>query len=1473
MKKILSVLLSILLLFQSFFYSTFVLGDNIESHNKPPEESSNTIDDFFENEETLENIEQDEDFLQMVGETGQSGQVLDSNLDLDDDLENLDLNGENSIDEGQDEQDWSLDKDILDENLEENTIDQESSVFDDQSGFVEDDILDEDILDEHTLDEDLDENILDEEGLDPLFAPFAIEGELDDDIIFDVSFDSGKNFIPTGWTTKGLGADYTAVAVPRLKLDDSGDRIKSPSFYLTKNAEANIRVKANGSPFSGKAILKDQDENIVFEFTDFEANKETNIIFEVPETTTQIKLEYEKTSGNLGVGSFKLEYVNENSGPDPVINSPKLKITEIYFDGEENWFEITNLADSPFSGELTLSGNLDFSFFAEIPSGVSKVFANSLYTMFQTGTNIEFIPNTISFEDEEINLDLIRSGQVLDNFFVHSSYVDYYQEYETSFEKVGQGNSWTTTVVGFSFDRYYNTNRGISANPTKYFTSGENLIDVSLDKYPYIPDPEDPEDDLNIPIDCDDFYADWILDISEVYYGTGIYPSYVELNISDNVKSYYSQIRLGGSALNQELTFNSNKLKADKRFLITDSDTWYYEGWESLYNPDFSLNSSGWLIVYGKDGSDLEVLDIVYLNGGTPGNSLYMGSNFINCAGVFDYTDKFSPGLTIGQSQFIQITPDPIIQYIKINNGGGFCPQAEGFQFNTSELVNGDIQISAVKHYGNFQILKLKNKINSDINLGDYKVQGFDGEIKSIKGRTLFAKQTMSFVGNYGFPTKTDHCLNLIKDGNIIDRYCRNSMSKATEQDEENIKNQLDFRIDNQLDGEEFEEDLEEENLTGDIVPLKNIKIKHIDYDPPGSDKDNETITLLLLTGTQIDLSQYTLQYIKDGKSTNKKLKGILTFGAEQVFKGDYTLPNSTQDKNPVIVHLLDPDKKIVDTYIYNPNKIKEIPDGEYKVVSVTDGDTIKISYLEQEFNLRFAGIDAPESSALRCGRVECFGPEAKEYLNSLLANKTISFQQEEKDDFDRFVGYIFLDGENINEKLVKNGYAREYSHKGKKYKYQSLFQSAQKYAQENGLGLRGSPCLGQRLCPVEETKVLDDYEFTIDYVLYDPEGADTGKEEITLTMHQGFPIQFSEGFYLMVNTTKKSLKNYGGISPNETKTLKGTFGFPNTKATIISLMHEDTVFATYTYDPEKDKILEKEENQMTGVDIKITAVIPNPKGKDSLGESVWFLYTLDLSLISDTKENSGKDGQIQNEIEENEKKSQNIDLSDGFYLKIGNTKKKLAGTLVPDQEALVTGNFSLPNKAACVELGYKDIIFDKFCYPHPIEGQKFSISNGILEAIIDEDFSILKTAKLQNIGNQVCLTYAGQKFYCKNMPYSKLSTKRLKQNQLYKEYFDVFENYLKNNWKVMYYNSEIKNYFDLLNKIEKAISDGRSTIELDGLIYNTNEFGAMYESQYPSTVSNSLNQKIEEFFPPPIIQKYRDLKQEYLEYLIGLSG
>ena len=57
-----------------------------------------------------------------------------------------------------------------------------------------------------------------------------------------------------------------------------------------------------------------------------------------------------------------------------------------------------------------------------------------------------------------------------------------------------------------------------------------------------------------------------------------------------------------------------------------------------------------------------------------------------------------------------------------------------------------------------------------------------------------------------------------MKDGEVIDRYCRNSLTKATAQDEQNILNQLTFWED--LESEEVlddEESQEQETQTIDF--------------------------------------------------------------------------------------------------------------------------------------------------------------------------------------------------------------------------------------------------------------------------------------------------------------------------------------------------------------------------------------------------------------------------------------------------------------------------------------------------------------------------------------------------------------------------------------------------------------------------------------------------------------------------------
>ena len=1133
--------------------------------------------------------------------------------------------------------------------------------------------------------------------------------------------------------------------------------------------------------------------------------------------------------------------------------TPNLKITEIYFDGDDNWFEITNIWDNSFSWDLTLNWNLNFTISTQIPAWVSKVFANSL-SMFETWENIEIIQNNISFNNEQINLDLIQSWEVLDTFFVHESWVDYLQEAETSFEKVWNWTNWTTTYVWLNFDRIFNTNRWIAANPTTYFTQWENMKDVTQDRnWNEIYTGEN----YTLPIDCDDFWNDYTATISEVYYWNSTYPSYVELKIDDDI-SDYGQIFLSGSAVSSPVYFNTRWIKKNTFVLLTNNSTRYDEWRESKSNSDFSLNSSWWLILYWVDSDWEDILDIVYISRSSAGNSVYMWSEFLDCAWVFDYSDKFSPWLTIWQSQFIQITPDPIIQYIQVWWWGWSCPNNEDPIFDSSSFSSSEIQISAIKYYWNYQILKLKNKTNSDINLREYYLQFLDWSTKNVQWNTLFAKSTMSFVWNYWLQTNQDFCVNLMKDGEVIDRYCRNSLTKATAQDEQNIFNQLTFReeleSEEELDEEERNEPENPNNTWNNenLLQTNLIKIIDIDYDPAWVDWDNESVTLLLLTWDYADLSWYNFYYTKDGKTQKAKAKiqWILSYWIRQTFKWWFAFPNSTDDKKPVTVNLIWPDGKVVDTYIYNPNKITEIPAGDYEVVSVIDGDTIKINYNSQEFTIRFAGIDAPESSALRCGKVECFWPESKQYLKNLIEWKTISFEPASMDWYDRFVWYIYLNWENINEKLIKNWYAREYSYKNQSYKYQTRFKSAQNYARNNGLWLRWYECKWERLCPVDETQMEYNFLFNIENIIYDPDWDDNGKEEIWLKMIDWVTTEFGTDFYLLVNDTKKSLKKYGSISPLETKKLVWTFWFPNNKLTTVSLVYNWEILDTYIYNPELDKLVDTGSTLSTWDELlakisqfQILSILPNPFWADWSNEEIELFCKSELP---------------------------NLNLSSWFYLQIWTSKKYLKWEISTNENVNLKWAFSFPNKWWCVELWYKWFIFDKFCYTQPDEWQKFYVSNWVIESISTLDLTILKNSKLQNIGNKVCLTYAGQKFACKNMPYSKLSTKRISQNKMYKSFFDSFEDYMKDNWKIMYYDSEIKNYFYLLDEIEDVISSWWSTITLEWVTYDISQFNEMYEAIYKKTPSKTFSDALKSLVSDEIVNKYKSLKSEYLEILMN---
>lgn len=127
-----------------------------------------------------------------------------------------------------------------------------------------------------------------------------------------------------------------------------------------------------------------------------------------------------------------------------------------------------------------------------------------------------------------------------------------------------------------------------------------------------------------------------------------------------------------------------------------------------------------------------------------------------------------------------------------------------------------------------------------------------------------------------------------------------------------------------------------------------------------------------------------------------------------------------------------------------------------YSVLSVTDGDTIRIDYNGTNTPLRLIGIDTPETVDERT-TVQCFGQEASDYLKAKLTGKQVSIEsdptQDDRDKYDRLLRYVYLDGEDVGLQIIANGYGHEYTY-NIPHKKQSEYKTAEKNAETNNLGL-----------------------------------------------------------------------------------------------------------------------------------------------------------------------------------------------------------------------------------------------------------------------------------------------------------------------------------------------------------------------------------------------------------------------------------
>lgn len=133
-------------------------------------------------------------------------------------------------------------------------------------------------------------------------------------------------------------------------------------------------------------------------------------------------------------------------------------------------------------------------------------------------------------------------------------------------------------------------------------------------------------------------------------------------------------------------------------------------------------------------------------------------------------------------------------------------------------------------------------------------------------------------------------------------------------------------------------------------------------------------------------------------------------------------------------------------------------------VFGIVDGDTFQT---EAGDRIRLIGVDAPEKN-------HCYYDEAKEYLSTLLINKTIRMERDEinTDQYGRKLRYVYHNNELINESLIRNGYAFA-SFKENTSIYDPMIK-AEEYAVEKSAGL-WSECEDYEYIPHDDPRIRRD--------------------------------------------------------------------------------------------------------------------------------------------------------------------------------------------------------------------------------------------------------------------------------------------------------------------------------------------------------------------------------------------------------------
>ena len=119
-------------------------------------------------------------------------------------------------------------------------------------------------------------------------------------------------------------------------------------------------------------------------------------------------------------------------------------------------------------------------------------------------------------------------------------------------------------------------------------------------------------------------------------------------------------------------------------------------------------------------------------------------------------------------------------------------------------------------------------------------------------------------------------------------------------------------------------------------------------------------------------------------------------------------------------------------------------------MVRIADGDTFTgLDAENRQVKVRLHGIDAPEAA-------QAFGTVSKKALADLIAEKTVSVEQIDKDRNRRVVANVRIAGKLVNAEMVRNGLAWRYTTYDRRNEFGALEADARR--QRRGLWADAHP-------------------------------------------------------------------------------------------------------------------------------------------------------------------------------------------------------------------------------------------------------------------------------------------------------------------------------------------------------------------------------------------------------------------------------